>query len=67
MKPTTNVRREREWLEAEVAAAASLTDADRVRILRDLRRTAAAIRAGKSADELDREERYRALAERLAG
>lgn len=70
--------RELEWLRGEVALAARLTDADRVRILQDLLETADAIRAGKSADELRREEearrmlddapgkaRYRALVERL--
>lgn len=71
------LEREREWLEAEVAAARSLSDADRVRILRDLWRTAVAIRAGKSTEELEREDhvrreldrpgkdRYRALVERV--
>lgn len=71
------LKREREWLEAEVAAARSLTDEDRVRILRDLWRTAVAIRAGKTEEELERDEqvrreldrpgkdRYRALVERL--
>lgn len=71
------LERERQWLEREVAAARPLTDADRVRILRDLLRTADAIRAGKDAEELEREERvrreldregkdrYRALVERL--
>ncbi len=75
---TDGERREREWLEREVALAASLTDADRIRILRDLLRTADAIRSTKSAAQLEREEevrrileeepgrrRYRALAERL--
>ncbi len=70
--------REREWLESEVALAASLTDQDRIRILRDLIRTAAAIRASKSAEQLRRDEevrwvledlpaieRYRAAAERF--
>jgi hypothetical protein len=72
------LKREREWLEAEVAAARSLSDADRVRILRDLWRTAVAIRAGKTKEELERDDqvrqeldrpgkdRYRALVERLA-
>jgi hypothetical protein len=71
--------RERQWLEREVACAASLSDADRVRILRDLLRTADAIRGGKSPEENARAEevrrlldepgraRYRALIERLAG
>lgn len=70
-------RLEREGLAAEVAFAAHLTDADRIRILRDLLRTADAIRKSKSAEELRREEevrqsldqpgrrRYLALCERL--
>jgi hypothetical protein len=70
-------RREHEWLEREVAAAASLTDAERTWILEDLWRTVEAIRATKSPEQLLREEqvrreldapglaRYRALAERL--
>jgi hypothetical protein len=70
--------REREWLEGDVARAALLTDADRIRVLRDLLRTAAAIRRTKSPRELRRDEeirramdepglaRYRALVERLA-
>ena len=71
-------RREMEWLASEVALASSLTDADRIRILRDLLRTAHAIRASKSADQILREdevrrvledvparERYVATAERL--
>jgi hypothetical protein len=69
--------RERHWLEREVARAASLSDADRVRILRDLLRTADAIRRGKSPEENRRAEearrlldepgraRYRALVARL--
>lgn len=71
------LERERQWLEREIEAARSLTDADRVRVLRDLLRTADAIRAAKGAVELEREEhvrrqldregkdRYRALVERL--
>src|SRR5438105_3272883 len=35
---TERERREREWLEGEVKLSASLTDADRIRILRDLLR-----------------------------
>ena len=75
---TGGERRERAWLEGEVLLAASLSDADRIRILRDLLRTAEAIRRTKSAEELAREEevrraldenpgreRYAALAERL--
>ena len=71
-------RREREGLAAEVALAATLSDAQRVAILRDLLRTADAIRKSKSAEALRREEevryqldvlpsrrRYIAFAERL--
>jgi hypothetical protein len=73
----TGAAREREWLEGDVARAALLTDADRIRVLRDLLRTAAAIRRTKSPRELRRDEeirramdepgraRYRALVERL--
>jgi hypothetical protein len=70
--------RERDWLEGEVRLALSLTDQDRIRILRDLLRTADAIRRTKSEAQLSREdevrrlledeparERYLALAERL--
>ena len=77
-KMTERERREREWLANEVALAASLTDEDRIRILRDLFRTAQAIRKTKSEDKIKREEevrrqleddpareRYIALAERL--
>ena len=39
--------------------AADLTDADRIRILRDLLRTADAIRKSKSAEELRRDEEVR--------
>jgi hypothetical protein len=75
----TRLDRERQWLEHEVACAASLTDADRVRILRDLLRTADAIQRGKSPEENRRAEearrlldepgraRYRALVARLTG
>lgn len=70
-------RRDKEWLEGEVLRAAGLTDDDRIRILRDLLRTAEAIRRTKSAEQLRREEevrraldapgraRYIALSERL--
>jgi len=73
----TGAAREREWLESDVARAALLTDADRIRVLRDLLRTAAAIRRTKSPGDLRRDEevrramdepgraRYRALVERL--
>jgi hypothetical protein len=75
----TGLDRERQWLEREVAWAASLTDADRVRILRDLLRTAHAIQCAKSPEENQRAEearrlldepgraRYRALVARLTG
>ena len=51
--------REQEGLAAEVEFAADLTDADRIRILRDLLRTADAIRKSKSAEELRRDEEVR--------
>src|SRR5947199_10845084 len=53
--------RERQWLEREVAWAAFLTDADRVRILRDLLRTADAIQRAKSPEEIQRAEEVRRL------
>ena len=56
-------RKEREGLAAEVAFAACLSDADRIRILRDLLRTADAIRKTKSPDELRRDEEVRRLLE----
>ena len=71
------VRREHEGLAGEVEFAADLTDADRIRIFRDLLRTADAINKSKSAEELRRDEevrrsleepgrqRYLALCERL--
>lgn len=75
---TERDHRELEWLENEVRHAASLSDADRIKILRDLLRTADAIRSEKSAEEIERDEevrrilndlpgreRYAALAERL--
>jgi len=52
-------RREQEGLAAEVEFAADLTDVDRIRILRDLLRTADAIRKSKSAEELRRDEEVR--------
>lgn len=76
-EPEGDLVREREWLDREVAAARDLTDADRSFILEDLYRTSEAIRAGKTAEDLRREEEvrrlldepgranYRALAERL--
>ncbi len=73
-----DIQREREWLATEVRAAARLTDADRIRILRDLLRARDAFRAAKTPEELACEEevrrklerdpglaRYAALAERL--
>jgi hypothetical protein len=56
-------RKEREWLAAEVAFTASLTDADRIRILRDLLRTVDAIHKSKSVEELGRDEAVRRLLE----
>lgn len=52
-----------EWLAGETALAATLTDADRIRILRDLLRTADAIRKSKSPEELRREEEVRRILE----
>lgn len=77
MNMSERERKERGGLVAEVAFAAGYSDADRIRILRDLLRTADAIQKSKSADELRREEdvrrhfeepgreRYIALWERL--
>jgi hypothetical protein len=76
-QPSEREKREREWLVEEVARAASLTAADRVRILCDLFDVVEAIQRTKSKEQLAREEkvrcildgegleRYRALAERL--
>jgi len=50
---------ERDSLENEVRLAERLTDADRIRILRDLLRTVDAIRRSKSPEELRREEEVR--------
>jgi hypothetical protein len=50
---------ERAWLENEVQLAENLTDADRIRILRDLLRTVDAIRRNKSQEELRHEEEVR--------
>ena len=70
-------RKERLGIAAEVAFAAGLTDAERIRMLRDLLRTADAIHNSKSAAERRRDEeirrhfeepgrrRYLALCERL--
>ncbi len=60
---TIRERREREWLESEVRLAASLTDRDRIRILRDLLRTVDAIQRSKTPAELRREAEIRALLE----
>ena len=77
-EPSEHERREREWLQREVAYAAGLTDRERIEILEDLWQTIEAIRATKTPDQLRREElaqqeldepgraRYRALAERLS-
>jgi hypothetical protein len=54
-------RKERDGLAAEVAFAAGLSDTDRIRILRDLLRTADAIRRSKSPDELRQDEEVRRL------
>jgi hypothetical protein len=59
--------RERAWLETEVQLAARLTDADRIRILRDLLRTADAIRKAKTAEELRRDDEVRRILETLPG
>ncbi|MEW6744334.1 MAG: hypothetical protein AB1486_16390 [Planctomycetota bacterium] len=58
---------EKDWLTEEVRRAASLTDRDRIRIFRDLLRTADAIRRTKSAEELEREEEARRVLEREPG
>lgn len=50
---------ERAWIEDEVRLAERLTDADRIRILRDLLRTVDAIQRSKSPEELRREEEVR--------
>jgi hypothetical protein len=64
-----NERDRREWetLAAEVAVAAGLSDAERIAILRDLLRTADAIRKSKSVSQLQREEEVRRLLEELPG
>jgi hypothetical protein len=58
-------RKEREGLAAEVAFAAGLSDTDRIRIFRDLLRTADAIRRSKSQEELERDEEVRRLLEEV--
>jgi hypothetical protein len=60
-------RREQDSLAAEVAFAAGLSDADRIRILRDLLRTVDAIRKSKSPEELRREEEVRRILDELPG
>ena len=50
---------ERTSLENDVALAAALTDADRIRIFRDLLRTAEAIQRTKTSEQLLREEEVR--------
>jgi hypothetical protein len=72
-----DLKRERDWLEREVAFARTLSDADRIAILCDLIETIEEIRRTKTPEQLLREEqvraaldapgraRYRALAERL--
>src|SRR5712691_1343421 len=62
---TPRERREREGIAAEVEFAADLTDADRIRIFRDLLRTADAICRSKSAEELRRDEEVRRSLEEL--
>jgi hypothetical protein len=57
-------RKEREGLAAEVAFAVGLSDADRIRVLRDLLRTADAIQKSKSVEQLRREEEIRQLLEK---
>jgi len=59
--------RERAWLESEVRLAAGLTDADRIRILRDLLRTADAIRKTKTVQELKRDDEVRMILDTLPG
>lgn len=54
---------ELEWLAREVRAAERLSDADRIRIFRDLLRTADAIRAMKTPEEIRREEEARRILE----
>ncbi len=50
-------------MEREVARAARLTDADRIRILQDLWRTHVAIRRTKSPEALRRESEVRRILE----
>jgi len=61
------VRTERECLEDEVRLAATLTDRDRIRILRDLLETLEAIRRTKTPEDLEREEEARRVLEEEPG
>jgi hypothetical protein len=63
---TTN-ELERKWLESEVALAANFSDADRLRIFRDLLRTADAIQKTKSPEALRREEEVRRILDEAPG
>lgn len=60
-------RKQIEWLRGEVAAAASLTDADRIRILRDLLRTVDAIRRTKTPEEIRRDDEVRRIVDETPG
>ena len=64
---TDRDRREWEWLQHEVRWAAALTDEDRIRTLRDLLRTADAIRRSKTPEELQRDEEVRRVLEEAPG
>jgi len=64
---TERERREKEWLEGEVATASGLSDADRIRILRDLLRTVDSIRRTKTPEQLAREEEVRRVLEEAPG
>lgn len=59
--------RELEWLRREVALAARLDDAGRIAILQDHLCAADAIRRGKSAEDLRREEEARRTLEDAPG
>jgi hypothetical protein len=67
MEGMVDHQREKEWLEAEVRLASTLTDRDRIRILRDLLRTVDAIRRTKTPEELEREEEVRRVLEEAPG
>jgi hypothetical protein len=64
---TERERREWGWLDSEVRLAARLTDGDRIRILRDLLRTAEAIQRTKSPEQLSHEEQVRQALEEKPG